>query len=1303
MFCGFFITIYIFFSWAIASNNYGVYFSSVYPNTFNDYDDEYIEVTNISDSPINLSWFSLKDKSWKTYIFWSSSIIVNSWILNIPYWETKIQLNNTDEELYFYDNLWELIDNYSYSTSTKWQIISRDLSQFTQSWSDPWETDSWTTDLGWLTDSIFTNTWILNISYTWASFSGISFSWAGILESYLWENISSLTQTWIIWSWSIEFSNLLENHTYFYQINLVNSWVINDSFSGSFTTNFILAEATNLYYDDNDKNGKIDNLEIEYSKSITWSIDLSKLKLYSNTGWLSSTKINDEAWFFNSYYLSWNILWLNLIEQDLLNTNLQIDNTTNSDLRLKSLTWYWVLDLSWNSAKNLSLTTSFSNYTNIFSKITSGSWGLDDEIDTNSWITQTGSLEIPDIVFEFQNPSYLVDKNLSLTSFVCDNTKDECKVNFDLTPSFTGIFLENNYYCTIDFSFTGSNLCNPNSIIFPVWETQVKFRIYEKWNTSNYKEKIISIINSKQVVSTIVPISSWWWNDDIFIPDPIITIQSWVDKNYICEKDDCILNLTAENSFSSSKISCLWNFWNISYNNWEQNKCNPGYLHYTAWTFEIKLKLFEAWNSSNYKETSIKIYNNSKIIWTKIVVKISLQWTIWSTKKQEWNSLWCYVDECSVNFTGEESYVLGTKDIKYFWDFWNWQNSSEINPKSIIYKKWNYKVSLKIQDNSWNSSYDYFNIFVIWKEEIKKEEIKYEIDKNISQIKLSRINPNPLGKDASEWIELENIWNTKVNVIWCKLDDIVWKWSKAYKIQNDLFIEPKAKLKLYSFQTNIILNNNWDEINLICWDYQDKISRNYSVLSWFIITKNSTLERIKTKVIRTVDWDTLVINLDWTEEKVRLIWVDTPETVDPRKSVQFFWKEASNYTKNRLTWKEIELEFDAQMYDKYDRILAYIRIDWIMYNRELIMKWYARAYLRYPFRYYSEFEKLGKEAQKNKVWMFADEEILKEIKEEIKEEKEILKEELEEENNKEIENIKQIVKSEESTNTWTLKKFLTQNIEKINENKIKIYGKTLPNIYLKINLQYSWSLSYSSEYLASIWDYDYNLIKSDLFWNYEKEVLLNLENDFNVFTSLSLDWTNFYNLWITKKVSLAKLKTQNKNLENSEEIKDFKAEIIYQWKYNKSSYFSWNIFYCNVRETCSINLKAFNNKNKNLKYIWEFSNWIKFEWLNPKTYKLWFWKYFIKLTVIDEKNNISKFSQTQISIWKIPTKTKKSKEKIEKPQKVNISNFLNQKNIPNFYVFDFKNLIFVFIITIFSLLWVYNILNKNDFFKDYDE
>lgn len=121
------------------------------------------------------------------------------------------------------------------------------------------------------------------------------------------------------------------------------------------------------------------------------------------------------------------------------------------------------------------------------------------------------------------------------------------------------------------------------------------------------------------------------------------------------------------------------------------------------------------------------------------------------------------------------------------------------------------------------------------------------------------------------------------------------------------------------------------------------------------------------RVVRTVDGDTVVVNIDGKETKVRLIGVDTPETVDPRKPVEHYGKQASQFTRNLLKGESVYLEYDQTKTDKYGRTLAYLyrAPDGLFVNLEIVRQGYGHAYTKYPFKYMKLFEKWGKDAREN--------------------------------------------------------------------------------------------------------------------------------------------------------------------------------------------------------------------------------------------------------------------------------------------------------------------------------------------------
>ena len=118
--------------------------------------------------------------------------------------------------------------------------------------------------------------------------------------------------------------------------------------------------------------------------------------------------------------------------------------------------------------------------------------------------------------------------------------------------------------------------------------------------------------------------------------------------------------------------------------------------------------------------------------------------------------------------------------------------------------------------------------------------------------------------------------------------------------------------------------------------------------------------RIATKlydVVRVVDGDTIIVDIGGTEERVRLIGVDTPESVHPdsEKNTQAGIL-ASDYTKSRLEGKQVELELDVQERDLYGRLLAYVYVDGVMYNKTLLADGVANL-ATYPpnVKYVDEF------------------------------------------------------------------------------------------------------------------------------------------------------------------------------------------------------------------------------------------------------------------------------------------------------------------------------------------------------------
>jgi len=135
----------------------------------------------------------------------------------------------------------------------------------------------------------------------------------------------------------------------------------------------------------------------------------------------------------------------------------------------------------------------------------------------------------------------------------------------------------------------------------------------------------------------------------------------------------------------------------------------------------------------------------------------------------------------------------------------------------------------------------------------------------------------------------------------------------------------------------------------------------------------SEYPHFKAEVVRVVDGDTLKIKFNEKEETVRLLLVDTPESVHPSKPVQPYGVEASNFAKKKLTGKTVDVELGIGERDKYGRLLAYIYVDGKMFNETLLETGYARVAYVYGSntRYVDEFRAIQDKARKKEIGIWS--------------------------------------------------------------------------------------------------------------------------------------------------------------------------------------------------------------------------------------------------------------------------------------------------------------------------------------------
>jgi uncharacterized protein YggL (DUF469 family) len=383
-------------------------------------------------------------------------------------------------------------------------------------------------------------------------------------------------------------------------------------------------------------------------------------------------------------------------------------------------------------------------------------------LDTWSWETVViDDNNLPEIILEVQSG---LEYSGSWNTYICK--KEDCKINLDISDSFSWSFIESDYLCEWDFwsgSFSTDNTdnkCNPGYVNYWTWVHEISARIIDRENEESFTWSnwfIKNLINQNDNVSeasdwpenneiswtsetltgswltewnTVIlsEILTWSWVTEIFLfPEIYIDIQSWAeylsDDTLTCNKEDCKINLDVTDIFSEdfleNKYTCKWNFWSWSFSSQDTvNKCNPWYVDYSIWEDIIIFQLFEKDNWENFIEKRINIINKKEI------KKVTSRW--WSTwgsisklNKTDYGKItedkdiiiqsWlenkkCNAKECKINLDYDNSSYESCK-----WNFWNIQVQDKYkdtcNPWFIYAGVWVHKIQLEIFNNKSNKKY----------------------------------------------------------------------------------------------------------------------------------------------------------------------------------------------------------------------------------------------------------------------------------------------------------------------------------------------------------------------------------------------------------------------------------------------------------------------------------------------------------------------------------------------------------------------------------------------------------------------
>jgi micrococcal nuclease len=132
---------------------------------------------------------------------------------------------------------------------------------------------------------------------------------------------------------------------------------------------------------------------------------------------------------------------------------------------------------------------------------------------------------------------------------------------------------------------------------------------------------------------------------------------------------------------------------------------------------------------------------------------------------------------------------------------------------------------------------------------------------------------------------------------------------------------------------------------------------------------------VAAEVQRVVDGDTFLATVRGRRERVRIIGVDTPESVDPNRPDEPFGEEASNFAKHHLTGETVRMAGDAEPRDRYGRMLAYVWLaDGTFWNALLAAEGYAQQLTIPPNVTYADlFRRLVREARREDRGLWAQE------------------------------------------------------------------------------------------------------------------------------------------------------------------------------------------------------------------------------------------------------------------------------------------------------------------------------------------
>ncbi len=718
----------------------------VLPNTIDDANLEYIDIANTGCASVDIGWYTLSDKV-KSYVFPSPSVIDAHTTYRVGRPSSRVELNNTNEELTLRDSSDNIVHTFSYATSEKWWVlvvpgIVYDVCETEESGGatvEEWDIEeeyapdeeTTTTETGSVVDipegesGDIENTWWTVDIPTWAEDELIdlpdeeSSTGESIDDSVLEEDeLPSLVS-------EIQTSNFLGQ-------------------SGSLVPQILL-------YDDTDNDGHIDTLEILYDISITGSLDITRVSLYSNTGGLYSERINTLTGYITGYEIENNILRLSIRPSDYDKNSLNIDNTTQSELRIK-FSAPTLSSLSGEILPDVTLTSSFDAYSAVYS------WDAYDELidpDASGDILETESIvvDFPQIVPTIQN---YTNTTLSGETFVCRETP--CRLNLNFESIFTSQYPASGYTCQVRYAGSIENKCNPTQWN-PTWPWEIEFILTHRatWQMSSKKFPVLwNIISTNTTSSTPYTTRPAPPRANIALNGILSRSQIHSGTNIECLSGTCSVNFDSTGSVLVSGVDYTY-LWTSSGRVLSDRK-NPWAFQFAPGSHRVLFTITDSvWQSSTAEyeiivhldtisdtdmslagaTDSVKKSKKSKVVLfspPSIIIDnpsdaiVPIEW---------WYRCVSTAKTCSINFSLADT----VNDVEYRWNYAHEQAEFiTTNPRSRAFSPWRYRLSI--------SAYSTWGTDPIWTGEYTIESIQHKK----SKAKKQATKTNSSKKTSSEKI-----------------------------------------------------------------------------------------------------------------------------------------------------------------------------------------------------------------------------------------------------------------------------------------------------------------------------------------------------------------------------------------------------------------------------------------------------------------------------------------------------------------------------------------------------------------------